>query len=252
MTLLFGLEKRRADRPARPASGQCRARRAARLPRWSARRSRSAPGSPASCMTGWPRTSGWPSCGPASWRRWRASRPSARRAVQDVRAAIDIGLGEARQAVVGLRSSGQADLSFCNVLRRTVQDYGDRFGLRVEFAFEGDRFGAHRAADPGRDPADRPGGDDQRRPARRRDDRGRPACDPSATGSRCGSSTTGAASTSRGAGRIRSASRPCANERRSSAAACGSHPGRGPGPASSSRHRSTRPAACRRARVELR
>ena len=64
--------------------------------------------------------------------------PEASRAVEDVAAAIDIGIGDARQAVAALRTSGHADAGFCNLLRRTVEDYGDRFGLRVEFAFEGD------------------------------------------------------------------------------------------------------------------
>jgi len=62
----------------------------------------------------------------------------ARRAAQDAVAAIDVGLGEAREAVAALRSSAHADSGFCNLVRGTVEDYGDRFGLRVEFAFEGD------------------------------------------------------------------------------------------------------------------
>ncbi len=64
--------------------------------------------------------------------------PEADRAVADVTAAIDIAIGDARQAVAALRSSEHADSGFCNLLRRVVDDYGDRFGLRVEFAFEGD------------------------------------------------------------------------------------------------------------------
>ena len=63
----------------------------------------------------------------------------ARRTVREVGAAIDIGLGEARQAVVALRSPTNGALGFCNLVRRTVEDYGDRFGLRVEFACEGDQ-----------------------------------------------------------------------------------------------------------------
>ena len=53
-------------------------------------------------------------------------------------AAIDVGLGDAREAVAALRSSAHADSGFCSLVRRTVEDYGDRFGLRVEFTFEGD------------------------------------------------------------------------------------------------------------------
>ena len=53
-------------------------------------------------------------------------------------AAIDVGLGDAREAVAALRSSAHADSGFCNLVRQTVEDYGDRFGLRVEFTFEGE------------------------------------------------------------------------------------------------------------------
>ena len=62
----------------------------------------------------------------------------ARRAVREATGAIDIGLGAAREAVAALRSSARADSSFGNLVRGTVVDYGDRFGLRVEFTFEGD------------------------------------------------------------------------------------------------------------------
>ena len=62
----------------------------------------------------------------------------ARRAAQDAVAAIDVGIGEARDAVAALRSPAHADSGFCNLVRRTVEDFGDRFGLRVEFMFEGD------------------------------------------------------------------------------------------------------------------
>ncbi len=65
--------------------------------------------------------------------------PDAGRAIQDVSAAIDIGIGEARQAVAALRERSHTDSSFSDLVGRTVEDYGDRFGLRVEFAFEGDR-----------------------------------------------------------------------------------------------------------------
>jgi signal transduction histidine kinase len=62
----------------------------------------------------------------------------ARRSAESSLAAIDIGLGGAREAVAALRSSAHTDSGFCNLLQRTVEDYGDRFGLRVEFTFEGD------------------------------------------------------------------------------------------------------------------
>ena len=62
----------------------------------------------------------------------------ARRAAHDAVAAIDVGLGDAREAVAALRSSAHADSGFCNLVRQTVEEYGDRFGLRVEFTFEGE------------------------------------------------------------------------------------------------------------------
>jgi signal transduction histidine kinase len=64
--------------------------------------------------------------------------PEARRAAESAGAAIDVGLADAREAVATLRSSAQADSGFCTLIRRIVEDHGDRFGLRVEFTFEGD------------------------------------------------------------------------------------------------------------------
>jgi signal transduction histidine kinase len=63
---------------------------------------------------------------------------AARRAAENAVAAIDVGLDDAREAVAALRSSAHADSGFCNLVRRAVEDHGDRFGLRVEFSFEGD------------------------------------------------------------------------------------------------------------------
>lgn len=62
----------------------------------------------------------------------------ARRAAEGAAAAIDVGLGDARDAVAALRSPAHADSGFCSLVRGAVQDHGDRFGLRVEFTFEGD------------------------------------------------------------------------------------------------------------------
>jgi signal transduction histidine kinase len=62
----------------------------------------------------------------------------ARAAAVEALAAIDIGLGEAREAVATLRSHGRADSGFCDLVQRTAEDYADRYGLRVEFSFEGD------------------------------------------------------------------------------------------------------------------
>jgi signal transduction histidine kinase len=62
----------------------------------------------------------------------------ARRAAESAVEAIDIGLTEAREAVAALRSSAHSDSGFCSVLQQSVEELGDRFGLRVEFAFEGE------------------------------------------------------------------------------------------------------------------
>ena len=61
---------RPGELPSARASASCEPRtsssRSCATPRWSARRPRSARGWRASCTTGWHRTCGWPSCGPAS------------------------------------------------------------------------------------------------------------------------------------------------------------------------------------------
>ncbi len=62
----------------------------------------------------------------------------ARRAAEGAAAAIDVGLGDAREAVAALRSSAHADTGFCSLVRRAVEDHGDRYGLRVEFTFDGE------------------------------------------------------------------------------------------------------------------
>ena len=52
--------------------------------------------------------------------------------------AIDSGLTEARQAVLALRLASVEDGGFCMLMRRFVEDFEDRFGLRVEFGCDGD------------------------------------------------------------------------------------------------------------------
>ncbi len=64
--------------------------------------------------------------------------PEARRAAEAALASIDIGLGEARDAVATLRSSAHTDVGFGSLIRRSTEEYADRFGLRVEFQFDGD------------------------------------------------------------------------------------------------------------------
>jgi signal transduction histidine kinase len=63
---------------------------------------------------------------------------AARQAAEGAAAAIEVGLGGAREAVAALRSPGPVDTGFGDVVRRTVEDYGDRFGMRVEFSSEGE------------------------------------------------------------------------------------------------------------------
>jgi signal transduction histidine kinase len=53
--------------------------------------------------------------------------------VEDAEAAIENGLAEARQAVMALRMSPERELDLAEFLRRYVDDFEDRFGLRVEF-----------------------------------------------------------------------------------------------------------------------
>ena len=63
---------------------------------------------------------------------------AARHAAQAAAAAIEVGPGEAREAVAALRQPPDASAGFGDTLRRAVEECGDRYGLRVEFSFEGD------------------------------------------------------------------------------------------------------------------
>jgi len=48
--------------------------------------------------------------------------------------AIDTGLADARQAVSALRTGDAGDhAALCDLMRRHVDDFGDRFGLRTEY-----------------------------------------------------------------------------------------------------------------------
>ncbi len=49
---------------------------------------------------------------------------------------IDAGLADARQAVIALRWTGDAETTFREQLARYVDDFGDRCGLRAEFTCE--------------------------------------------------------------------------------------------------------------------
>ncbi len=58
--------------------------------------------------------------------------------LEETETAIDNGLSEARQAVLALRMTAGGEEGFCELMRRYADDFEDRFGLRVEFACEGD------------------------------------------------------------------------------------------------------------------
>ena len=57
----------------------------------------------------------------------------ARTVAGEVSGAIDLGLAEARQAVVALRMAAESEDTFGELMGRFVEDFEDRFGLRVEF-----------------------------------------------------------------------------------------------------------------------
>jgi signal transduction histidine kinase len=60
--------------------------------------------------------------------------------VADAEAAIESGLAEARQAVMALRMTPERGLDLAELLGRYIDDFEDRFGLRVEFTSRGDGF----------------------------------------------------------------------------------------------------------------
>ncbi len=64
--------------------------------------------------------------------------PAARASALAAASAVDAGLGEARQAVAALRSVGTGEPTFPELVRRTVDESADRYGLRVEFSWDGD------------------------------------------------------------------------------------------------------------------
>jgi signal transduction histidine kinase len=68
-----------------------------------------------------------------------AGLPSAARPLlAETEAAIDNGLTEARQAVLALRMAADGEEGFCELMRQYANDFEDRFGMRVEYACEGD------------------------------------------------------------------------------------------------------------------
>ena len=61
----------------------------------------------------------------------------ARELVQEVMTAIDSGIAEARQTVMAMRA-GSTDAPLLEVVKRYVEDFGDRFALDVRFSASGD------------------------------------------------------------------------------------------------------------------
>jgi signal transduction histidine kinase len=59
--------------------------------------------------------------------------PDAGQLLREVEGAIEAGLSEARQAVMALRLSAPAGSNLCALMERHIEDYEDRFGLRVTF-----------------------------------------------------------------------------------------------------------------------
>lgn len=64
--------------------------------------------------------------------------PEATALTVELSRAIDAGLAEAQQAVAAMRLSGEASGSLQDLLSRSVYEFSDRFGLRVEFECEGE------------------------------------------------------------------------------------------------------------------
>ena len=59
--------------------------------------------------------------------------PEARALTEEVTAAVDAGMAEAREAVATMRAPGAADGSLRELLARSLEYFEDRFGLSVEF-----------------------------------------------------------------------------------------------------------------------
>jgi signal transduction histidine kinase len=64
-------------------------------------------------------------------------RPDATALAAEVGAAVDAGLAEARQAVATMRVGGPESGTLKELLARSLDDFGDQFGLRVDFECDG-------------------------------------------------------------------------------------------------------------------
>lgn len=60
--------------------------------------------------------------------------PEERTLASEIGGAIELGLTEARQAVMALRIAAESEDTFRDLMMRYVQDFEERFGLRVEFS----------------------------------------------------------------------------------------------------------------------
>ncbi|MEZ4596277.1 MAG: hypothetical protein R3C32_05165 [Chloroflexota bacterium] len=166
-------------RSSAPTCGRC-ARHTPRLTgcasrRPSARRWRSARTSPARSTTGWHSTCGSPSLGSSGSRppcptTTGRSRPRSAR--------LDSATVEARQALVTMRTSLDAELPLSEMLKRTVDDFGQRSGIRVTFSVGAGMPTALPPRQQHRGAARGAGGAHERAQARRRDRGPRPCGHP--------------------------------------------------------------------------
>lgn len=62
----------------------------------------------------------------------------AKAVCDELTGAIDAGLADARQAVMALRLGSEPAVSLTELMARYVDDFGDRFGIRAEFACDGE------------------------------------------------------------------------------------------------------------------
>lgn len=64
--------------------------------------------------------------------------PEVRALADELGEAVDAGLAEAQEAIAALRLDASAGEGLCRLMRRLVDDFADRFGLRTEFECEPD------------------------------------------------------------------------------------------------------------------
>jgi signal transduction histidine kinase len=64
--------------------------------------------------------------------------PAGRQLASETADAVELGLSEARQAVMAMHTSAATDSGFTTLLSRYLRDYADRFGIDVDFATDGE------------------------------------------------------------------------------------------------------------------